>query len=128
VRDAADYLNHIRARIIANPGVAHWNVVREEAQGALGLFRYRLALRDGGLLEAFEFFEVADGHAQVRRYSFHWQDSAGHLRKRWDNAAHHPETPTHPYHVHEGGEQDVVAHGPVTFEQVLATVTADTAV
>ena len=52
MKEAADYLAHIKALIIVNPQVVHWIVVREEAQGDMGLFRYRLTLRDGGLLEA----------------------------------------------------------------------------
>jgi hypothetical protein len=49
VKDAADYLAHIKALIVVNPQVVHWTVVREEVQGDLGLFRYRLTLRDSGL-------------------------------------------------------------------------------
>jgi len=60
-------------------------VVREEAQGDMGLFRYRLTLRDGGLLEMFERFQVVEGRLRVAKYSFHCQDAAGQLRKRWDN-------------------------------------------
>jgi len=124
VRDAADYLTHVRAVIIANPGVVHLSVVREEAQGNLGLLRYRLTLRDGGLLEAFELFEVIRGQVTPTKYSFHWQDAAGRLRKRWDNAAHRPEAATHPHHVHEGEELNVRAHVQVTLEEILALVTA----
>jgi len=122
VKDAADYLAHIKALIVVNPQVAHWEVVREEAQGDMGLFRYRLMLRDGGLLEMFERFRVVEGKARVAKYSFHWQDAAGQLRKRWDNAAHHPEVSTHPHHVHDGGEANVLPHGLISAEEVLAIV------
>ena len=122
MRDAADYLAHIKALIVVNPQVVHWTVVREEAQGNMGLFRYRLTLRDGGLLEMFERFQVVRGRTQVAKYSFHWQDAAGQLRKRWDNAAHHPEVSTHPHHVHDGGEANVLPHGPISAEEVLAII------
>jgi len=104
----------------------HWSVVREEAQGNLGLFRHRLTLRDGGLLEMFERFEVRGGQVRVTKWSFHWQDAAGQLRKRWDNATHHPEVPTHPHHVHDGEEANVLPHGPITAEEVLAIIPAHT--
>ena len=42
MKDAADYLVHIKALTVVNPQVMHWTVVREEAQGDMGLFRYRL--------------------------------------------------------------------------------------
>ena len=39
---AAEYLASIKARIVAHPHVVHWAVVREEAQGDQGLFRYAI--------------------------------------------------------------------------------------
>ena len=59
MKDAADYLAHIKALIALNTQAVHWTVVREEAQGDLGLFRYRLTLRDGGLLKLIERFQIA---------------------------------------------------------------------
>ncbi len=53
MKDAADYLAYTKALIALNPQVVHWMVVREESQGNRGLFRYRLTLHDGGLLEMF---------------------------------------------------------------------------
>ena len=93
---AAEHLTSIKARIVAHPQVVRWTVVREEAQGDQGLFRYRLTLRGGDLCERFERFQVVAGSVRVSTYAFHWQDAAGQLRKRWDNAAHHPEISTHP--------------------------------
>jgi len=104
VKDAAAYLASVKARTVAHPQVVRWVVVREEAQGDLGLLRYRLTLRGGGLLEMFERFQVVAGSVQVTKYSFHWQDATGQLLKRWDNAAHHPEVLTRPHHVHDGAE------------------------
>lgn len=40
MKEADDYLAYIKALIIANPQVAGWKALREEAQGDLGLFRY----------------------------------------------------------------------------------------
>ena len=127
MRNAADYVGHIKALIALNRQVMHWKVVREEAQGQVGLFRYQLSLRDGSLLEMFERFQIAEEKVQVRTYSFHWQSADGRLRKRWDNASHHPEVSTHPHHVHEGGGANVLAHGPITAEEVLAIIAAEVA-
>lgn len=119
MKDAADYLAYIKALIVANSQVLRWTVVREETQGDMGLFRYRLALRDTSLLEMFECFQVLEGRVQVAKYSFHWQDAAGQLLKRWDNAAHHPELSTNPDHVHDGAEDNVRPHEPINAEEVL---------
>ena len=54
MKNAATYLAHIKVLILVNPQVVHWVTVREEAQGDRGLFRYRLVLRDGSLLEMFD--------------------------------------------------------------------------
>lgn len=127
MKDAADYLAQIRALIIENPKVLHWSIVREEAQGNLGLLRYRLTLRDGSRLEMFERFVVREGQAQVAKYSFHWQDAEGQLRQRWDNAAHHPEVLTHPHHVHRGAEEKVLAHKSTGAEEVLGIIAREVA-
>ncbi len=112
MKDADDYLAHIKALIALNRQVIHWTVLREEVQGDVGLFRYRLMLRDGALLDMFERFQVAGERLLVTKYSFHWQSAGGVLRKRWDNAAHHPEMPTHPHHVHDGADANVLPHKP----------------
>jgi len=105
-----------------NRQVLRWRVVREEAQGDVGMFRYQLTLRDGSILEMFERFGIAQQKLQVTKYSFHWQSADGKLRKRWDNASHHGEVSTHPHHVHEGRDANVLAHTPISAEEVLAII------
>jgi hypothetical protein len=123
VNNARDYLERIRALIISNSQVVNWDIAREEAQGDKGMFRYRLTLQDGSFLELFEFFIVTEAEVQVTKYSFHWQNSDGQLRKRWDNAAHHREISTYPNHVHDTTEENVLPHQPITTEELLAIVT-----
>ncbi len=91
MKDAAKYLAQVKALIVMNPQIMHWAAAREEAQGDAGLFRYKLMLRDGSVLEMFENFRIVQETVKVTKYGFHWQDSAGRLRMRWDNASHHPE-------------------------------------
>jgi hypothetical protein len=122
VKDAADYLAYIKALIVANPQVLRWTVVREEMQGDMGMLRYRLTLCDSELLEMFERFQIVEGRVQVAKYSFHWQDAAGQLLKRWDNAAHHRELSTHPNHFHDGAEANVRVHEPINAEEILNLV------
>ena len=125
MKDAADYLAYIKALMALNSQVLHWTVVREEAQDDMGLFRYRLTMRDGGLLEMFERFQIVGERLRVAKYSFHWQGADGQLRRRWDNAAHHPEVSTPPHHVHDGTEADVLPHEPISTEEVLAIIAAE---
>jgi hypothetical protein len=125
VKNAAEYLAYVKALMIKHEKVHRWDIVREETQGKSGLFRYRLTLSDGSLLEMFERFEVTEARIQVIKYSFHWQDPDGQLRKRWDNAAHYPEVHTYPHHLHEGDEMNVLPHSPVTAADILAFIAAE---
>ncbi|MCK6624652.1 MAG: DUF6516 family protein [Anaerolineae bacterium] len=120
--DAAEYIAYIKSLLISNPQIVSVKIVREETQDKLGLYRYRLSLADGGLLEMFERFEVVSDEVNVTKYSFQWQDAAGTLRKRWDNAAHHAEVPTHPHHFHDGSEEKVLPHEPITAKDILKII------
>jgi len=122
VKDPGDYLAYIKALIVANPHVVRWKVIRDEAQGDMGVFRYRLNLKDNSLLEMFELFKVVRERIEVEKYSFHWQDAVGNLLKRWDNAAHHPEVVTNPHHIHDGAEENVQPHDLINAEDVLEII------
>jgi hypothetical protein len=116
---AEDYLALIKSLIALCPVVVEFNILREDAQGDRGLWRYRLTLQDKSFVEMFEFFEIQSDRVKVIKYSFHWQKDNGQLIKRWDNAAHHPEIVTYPHHLHDGTEDVVFAYEPVSFEEVL---------
>ncbi len=121
MNSAAEYLARIEALIVGNPCVCNWQIIREEAQGNLGLFRYRLELSGGAMVEMFEKFRIVSGDVNVSKYSFHWQDDDGDLIKRWDNAAHHPEIAGYPHHVHHR-ETDVSPSRPMNAEVVLNVI------
>ena len=60
-------------------------------------------------LELAEYFVARNDAVEVKRYRYQWMDSAQQvLRKRWDNAQHHPELPNFPFHIHDGREETVV--------------------
>ena len=74
----------------------------------------------------FELFRIVDEeNGRSIRYSFHWQDANGQLHKRWDNATHHTELPTYPNHVHNGAEENVLPHGEISAEEVLAIIATE---
>ena len=120
--DAAEYIAYVKSILISNPQIVSLKIVREEAQEKIGLYRYRLSLADGGLLEMFERFEVVSEEVKVTKYSFQWQDADGKLRRRWDSAPHHPEVVTYPHHVHEGSDDVVLPHDSVTATDVLKII------
>jgi len=99
-------------------------VIREEAQGDMGLLRYKLTL-DGGLLEIFELFQIVEEKVKNLKYSFHLQDKSGNLLKRWDNAEHHPEISTSPHHIHEGAEKNIHPHEEMNAQELLTLLAAE---
>jgi hypothetical protein len=119
VKDAAEYLAQIKVLIISNPHINGWTIMREESQGDIGLLRYQLDLQDRGFLEIFERFEIRSGEPIITKYSYHWQDASGNLKKRWDNAAHHPEIVTHPHHVHIEQDENVAPHNAIKLADIL---------
>lgn len=54
-----------------------------------------------------------------RKYSFHWQDGNGNCIIRWDNAPHHQNVTTFPYHKHIGAEEIVKESPPIELESVM---------
>ncbi len=119
---AEDYLASIKSSIVLCPVVVEFTILREDAQGDRGLWRYRLTLQDKSFVEMFEFFEIQSDRVKVIKYIFHWQKDNGQLIKRWDNAAHHPEIETYPHHLHDGAEDVVFAYQPVSFEKILQII------
>lgn len=39
----------------------------------------------------FEYVLERGGGVFPKKYSFHWQDNTGNLKRRWDNAPHFPQ-------------------------------------
>ncbi len=66
----------------------------------IALFRYRLWLQDGSMIEIRKRIVESGGKLEITRYRYHGQDSSGKLIKRCDNAPHHPEIVTFPDYVH----------------------------
>lgn len=54
-----------------------------------------------------------------RKYSYHWQDRLCHCKIRWDNAPHHQNTDTFPFHKHIGSTEQVENCEVMNLEKVL---------
>ena len=76
--------------------------VRVQAPNEMGQVRGRIRFWDGSLLRFDENLIVRGASLIRQRYSYHYQDAAGHLRFRYDNVPHHPDVSTHPHHKHVG--------------------------
>lgn len=98
--------------------VRSYEVIQYEVEGLHSRLKMRTLLVDGSQLHIRE--TVLGGRR--RKYAYHWQDSAGHLRVRWDNATHWPEIETHPHHQHVGDKNHVMASEATTLEEVLTVI------
>jgi hypothetical protein len=118
------YFDRVLVTALASPHVTRVEKSRQEedARGQMGFMRYRLMLHNGDLLELTERIEVQAGAIVVTKYRHHWQEQAGRLIKRWDNAPHHPHVQSFPHHLHDGAEEQVVEHPPVDALQILHLV------
>ena len=88
------------ARLVQSPVVVSYQILRREIATSDGKLRVKVVLTDGGSAELFEYVTESGGRISLSKYSFHWQDAQGRLRRRWDNAPHHPNLPNAPHHVH----------------------------
>jgi hypothetical protein len=123
----ADYYRQIYITAISHPKVKSFQKLREEidVSGSVGVYRYRITLINGDLVELTERIVLHRGKLIQSKYRFHWQDSNGCLRKRWDNAPHHPELNGFPHHIHEGSEENVRSHPPIDAMEVLNLILQD---
>ena len=92
-----DYVAKVKAKIAK----AEWAITDQEINieysedTDLGVFEGRLSFIDGSVFDFVEFLS----HTQIK-YRFHLMDSNNNLTMRWDNAPHHKEVETFPYHKH----------------------------
>jgi hypothetical protein len=117
--------DQLEERLLESMVVKSYDILRREVSLRSGQFRVRAELRDGGLLEMFEYVQVtSEGEIVARKYRYHWQDAEGKILRRWDNATHYPDLPHAPHHVHlPDGSVEGVAELPDGL-QVLIQVEA----
>jgi len=93
------YFDTIEARLIQSPAVTSYQIRRREVGPTDGKIRIEVLFHDNSSAEFFEYVIAEGTDVLPRKYSFHWQDSAGNLKRRWDNAPHYPSFSL-PDHVH----------------------------
>jgi hypothetical protein len=96
------YLLEVRQEVSSLPGT-QVELYREQLlTDTRANLRIRLRLADRSLLEIREALVVRQGALTWLSYRYHWQDAAGRLVLRYDDAPHHPEVDTFPQHQHVG--------------------------
>lgn len=121
-----DYLREIDELISSAPEVIDVEIVRRSVWDTglekVALYRYRLSMSDGSLLELTERLVEEKGTLFIKKYRYHWQNRNGQVIMRWDNAPHHPEIESFPHHLHDGSETNVVRHSEISGLDALSKV------
>jgi hypothetical protein len=86
-----------------------------------GLIRCRVIFWDNSFLDLYEVVSTELGYP-VRVYYAYTYLREGKRVFRYDNAPHHPEIATHPYHKHIGARDRLVPADQPTLKQVLEEV------
>ena len=99
-----EYFRSIQDIIASSKIVASSSIEYVKVLDAEGYVRGALTLIDGSELRILEYTIIRGGQPIVSKYRFQWQ-RLGEFLVRWNNAPHHPEVETHPYHKHVKGEE-----------------------
>ena len=122
------YLRNIQIALAAYSWVKSVEILRCDIEKTdreeILLYRFRISLQDGGLLEIMERV-VFTNHTEdlhVTIYKYHWQDKNEHLIKRWDNAPHFPHIERFPHHVHLADGSSVLPNKPMTAFELFTNI------
>ena len=117
------YLEAIKERLVTDPMINRFHVIRERSTLIDGYLRARLTLVDGSQLEFSEYMQRSPaGEIAVITYSYHWADAANQLITRWDNTPHFPDLPGFPDHTHDGVTGEVTPAQAMSIFTVLDAI------
>lgn len=124
----ASYLHNVAVSLAAYSWIKSVEVLRCDIEETdieeIVVHRFRISLKEGGLLEIMErvVYSKHDAKLQVKTYKYHWQDRRNRLIKRWDNAPHFPALESFPDHIHIGEENVVVPNKAMTVLEMFSIV------
>src|SRR5262245_66156676 len=117
------YLDSIKERLVTDPIVTSFHVLRERSTLVDGHLRVRLTLADGSQLKFSEYMQRSPaGEIAVITYSYHWADADNQLITRRDNTPHFPDLPGFPDHIHDGATDQVTTGQPMSIFAVLDVI------
>ncbi len=108
-----------------SPIVESFTIVKRRETEGDGFLRARAVITDASLLEISMYWQLTENAARLIAYRFHWQDDKSRLIRRWDNAKHHPEINTFPFHMHDGEEEKVKKSAHMELWDVLRILEAE---
>jgi hypothetical protein len=117
------YLEAIKERLVTDPMVTRFDVIRERSTLIDGYLRARPELVDDSQLEFSEYMQRSPtGEIAVITYSYHWTDAANQFITHWDNTPHFPDLPRFPDHMHDGATGEVRPGQPMSIFTALDAI------
>ena len=111
-----NYLADLKASLTTSPIIREIEILDEFITSVSGYFECKVVLNSGAILYISEYFTIEGEKIKRDKYSYHMQENDT-LLIRWDNAPHHREISTFPYHQHSDG--GVSKSKNMTLEDVL---------
>lgn len=98
--------------------INHIDVLKYESEENQIRVHVKLLLKDNSrlILRDYKFSD------NTRKYSYHWMDSNGKLKVRWDNVVRYHTISTFPDHKHVGSKENVLASTETDMESVLTYI------
>ncbi len=82
----------------------------------------KLLFIDSSIHEIAIFVYDSGNGIVISKYRFHYMNKHGHMLFRYDNAPHHQEIPSFPYHKHAG--DNVISSSPPSIKDILIEISA----
>jgi hypothetical protein len=121
-RNIESYLDDIEMLFFSSPVVCDYFIRERDIRKREGYIRIRAQLSNADVFEVFEFVTMINDNIRVLTYRLQWQTAAGQLKKRWDNAEHHREIASFPYHVHIGASGKVQSSEAMSIQKALEII------
>lgn len=113
------YLADLKASLTASPIVKDIEILDEFITSVSGYLECRVVMTGSLVLYVSEYFTIFEDEIKRDKYSYHLQKNDEFLI-RWDNAPHHRELPTFPFHMHR--KDEVYESKDMTVEEVLKEI------
>ncbi len=95
-----NFLADLKATLTASHLVRDIEIDDEFITSVSGFLDCSVVMIDGSALYVTEYFAISGENIKRDKYSYHLQ-KRGEFIIRWDNAPHHRELSTFPYHLHD---------------------------
>lgn len=90
-----EHLAELEQLLVKSRLIKRFHISERRGKRFEAYIKVRLILIDNSVLDISEYIHATEeDDAEIKRYNYHWMDSANRLRMRWDNVGHYLRSPT----------------------------------